>query len=99
MLADFFTKPVQGGQFKQLRDQIMGITAIPIEERVVDHSRNNDVPKKLTIGIAGDKREPVKSKTYAEIVMKPNDDVYGGRKCTNEKEKKMTQHSKIFSKK
>jgi hypothetical protein len=34
MIADFFTKPLQGGLFKYMRDMIMGITDLPIEERV-----------------------------------------------------------------
>ena len=34
MIADFFTKPLQGGLFKKLRDMIMGQTPYPTEERV-----------------------------------------------------------------
>ena len=34
MVGDYFTKPVQGGLFKKLRDYIMGTTMFPIEERV-----------------------------------------------------------------
>ena len=34
MIADFFTKPLQGRLFKYLRDIMMGLTPLPIEERV-----------------------------------------------------------------
>ena len=34
MVADFFTKPLQGSHFKRLRDIIMGLTPITMEERV-----------------------------------------------------------------
>ena len=34
MLADYFTKPLQGGLFNKLRQYIMGETIIPAEERV-----------------------------------------------------------------
>ena len=68
MLADFFTKPVQGGLFKTLRDQIMGITTIPIEERVVDCIKDNNSTKKLSIGIVNDNRESNEKRTYAEVI-------------------------------
>ena len=34
MIADYLTKPIQGSQFKRLRDMIMGIAPFPIEEHV-----------------------------------------------------------------
>ena len=34
MLADFFTKPLQGKLFKLMRDVIMGNTPFTMEERV-----------------------------------------------------------------
>ena len=34
MLADFFTKPLQGKLFRYLRDIVMGIAPFPMEERV-----------------------------------------------------------------
>ena len=34
MIADYFTKPLQGEVFKQMRDQIMGYSKISIEERI-----------------------------------------------------------------
>jgi hypothetical protein len=37
MVADFFTKPLQGKLFKYLRNMIMGITPLTLEERVEKH--------------------------------------------------------------
>ena len=34
MLADFLTKPLQGSNFKRIRDIIMGVATFPVEERV-----------------------------------------------------------------
>ena len=34
MIADFFTKPLQGKHFKIMRDIILGITPFAMEERV-----------------------------------------------------------------
>ena len=34
MIADYFTKPLQGGPFKKLRNHVMGESIIPAEERV-----------------------------------------------------------------
>ena len=34
MIADFFTKPLQGSLFMKMRDMIMGITIMTPEERV-----------------------------------------------------------------
>ena len=35
MIADYFTKPLQGALFKKMRDIIMGLSAFPDEERVI----------------------------------------------------------------
>ena len=46
MIADYFTKPLQGGLFKKLRTYIMGETPIPDEERVgtnIQENLNNKV--------------------------------------------------------
>jgi len=45
MIADYFTKPLQGKLFVILRDQIMGISDTPMEERV-----GNNEAKKISIG-------------------------------------------------
>ena len=34
MIADYFTKPLQGSLFRNMRDIIMGVTSFPVEERV-----------------------------------------------------------------
>ena len=34
MIADFYTKPLQGKQFKKMRDILMGLAPMPTEERV-----------------------------------------------------------------
>ena len=50
MLADFFTKPLQGSLFVKLRDVIMGIKhvntlrqevkSLPVQERVGENDKN-----------------------------------------------------------
>ena len=60
MIADYFTKPLQGSLFKKMRGIIMGITDYPTEERVGD--QNND---QITV------RQPiddVNSKDYAKVL-------------------------------
>ena len=52
MIADYLTKPLQGGLFKRMRDTIMGLIPFPTEEHVEknrivvagkqNHVRNND---------------------------------------------------------
>ena len=34
MIADYFTKPLQGSPFRNMRDIIMGVTSFSVEERV-----------------------------------------------------------------
>ena len=41
MVADFFTKPLQGKLFKYLRNMIMGITPLTLEERVEKHEKSS----------------------------------------------------------
>ena len=47
MIADYFTKPLQGKLFKKIRDIIMGLAPFPMEERVekrhIDYTSENDV--------------------------------------------------------
>ena len=45
MIADFFTKPLQGGLFKYLRDIIMGHSKLPSEERVEINNKKVKVTK------------------------------------------------------
>ena len=68
MIADFFTKPVQGGAFKSLRDFIMGHSAGPIEERVEKCEQKLLTSGKITIGTADENGNDERSKTYAEMV-------------------------------
>ena len=68
MLADFYTKPLQGSLFVKIRDIIMGLAPIPMEECVGKHTdcKLNDVSKDTT---AIDK-DGSKYTTYADIVRK-----------------------------
>ena len=34
MIADYYTKPLQGSLFRKIRDKLMGLTPFPEEERV-----------------------------------------------------------------
>ena len=62
MIADYFTKPLQGKLFIMLRDQIMGISDTPIEERVgkCEGSKN-------TIG-ASTKPTRIKNVSWVDVV-------------------------------
>ena len=60
MIADFFTKPLQGNLFKKLRDIIMGIASYPIEERVEKNSTT----------IVNGNNERIPKMTYAKALMK-----------------------------
>ena len=63
MIADFFTKALQGSLFRKMRDIIMGLAPFPAEERVEENS--------LTTVALGQNhnRDDVKM-TYAEAVKK-----------------------------
>ena len=50
IIADFYTKPLQGRQFRKLRDIIMGIVSLPSEERV--EVRSGQADGKMTSEIA-----------------------------------------------
>ena len=53
MIADYYTKPLQGNLFKKLRNYIMGITIMPIEERVgnnIKMKKNNEAIDKTVNG-------------------------------------------------
>ena len=34
MLADYFTKPLQGSLFRKMKDSIMGVISFLVEERI-----------------------------------------------------------------
>ena len=69
MVADYFTKPLQGKLFKQLRDRIMGLSKIPIEERVGKPDIDIDQTVKKAIG-THDRRDVKKQMTYADVTWK-----------------------------
>ena len=53
MIADYYTKPLQGNLFKKLRNYIMGITIMPIEERIENNIKiknNNETIDKTVNG-------------------------------------------------
>ena len=65
MLADYFTKPLQGSLFKKLRNYVMGTTVIPDEERVetnINYKDTNQAP-----GITVENNDGKRS--YANVVM------------------------------
>ena len=64
MIADYFTKPLQGALFKKLRGYIMGQAVIPMEERVGNNITNAKEEKAIdkTAIFNGQKRD------YASVV-------------------------------
>ena len=38
MIADFYPKPLNGAQFRKMRDVIMGLAPFPVEEHVGENS-------------------------------------------------------------
>jgi len=63
MVADYFTKPLQGSSFKQMRDYIMGLDRLPLKERV--EGNVNDV---VDLSEPSIENQEIKIATYAEIV-------------------------------
>lgn len=78
MVADFFTKPLQGKHFANFRDYIMGLSSSLVEERVGDQrcvnarqrSDQTDVEEATKEGCdVGGKSEKNKTRpTYADVV-------------------------------
>ena len=64
MIADYFTKPLQGNLFKRLRSYTMGESVMPIEERVEskDNNSENDLAIDKTESVNGQKN------SYANVV-------------------------------
>ena len=48
MIADFYTKPLQGKQFYYLRDMIMGHTNMAVKERVEEKEQEAQNKKQNT---------------------------------------------------
>ena len=66
MLADFYTKPLQGTLFKKFRDAIMGHGPLPTEERVgisSESTQRDDVTNRVAVSNSSTRRS-----TYADIV-------------------------------
>ena len=66
MLADYFTKPLQGSLFKKLRNYVMGTTVIPDEERVVETNinlENTNGTSEITV------EDNDRKRSYANVVM------------------------------
>ena len=59
MIADYYTKPLQGALFKKMRDIVMGLAPFPVEERV--GSRKNE------LSIAAEKCDSTKNTSTREI--------------------------------
>ena len=73
MIADFFTKPLQGKLFCYLRDTVMGLEPFPMEERVDLYE--NSIKKLIVEECNSDSETPIKYQpsndkkiTWAEIV-------------------------------
>ena len=67
MIADYFTKPLQGGLFKRIRDQIVGTSSILAEERVENGNSDEDETNKLAAKII--ENDKIKrTRTYTEAV-------------------------------
>ena len=50
MIADFFTKPLQGSLFRKMRGIIMGTLKLPIEERVENTFDIKNTVSNMAIG-------------------------------------------------
>jgi len=46
MVSDFYTKPLQGHLFREMRDFIMGLAPLPVEERIGEQSATEKVNEK-----------------------------------------------------
>jgi len=70
MVADYYTKPLQGKLFRKMRDKIMGTVPMLTEERVEEN--NNDVAKsKFAVNTETNKMKiSMKSGSYADAVRK-----------------------------
>lgn len=80
MLADFFTKPLQGALFRKFRDVVMGMKHIntlkrtaldPSQERVGNHKMVSDKrPETNSLGYKEDSEPSIKRVSYADTVMR-----------------------------
>ena len=58
MIADYFSKPPQGGLFKTFRDQILGIVPIPHTDQ--DHRSVLELRRRKKNEVAGDLTNMIK---------------------------------------
>ena len=74
MIADYYTKPLQGSLFKKMRDILMGLAPFPEEERVgvqkkvrseAKSSGIGEDPVSRNLGTMGKNKKGV---TYADVV-------------------------------
>ena len=69
MVADYFTKPLQGSLFKVIRNYIMGISEIPIEERVGKTKKEQHIETKNGAIVTQNVTKTVKlHKTYVQAL-------------------------------
>ena len=67
MIADFYTKPLQGALFRKMRDIVMGLNPFPEEERVeINENRAN-------ISTENMRQKLVNKATYTDIVHNQRD--------------------------
>ena len=79
MIADFLTKPLQGAEFKRLRDIIMGVVPFPIKERVEIHKNERfDVDHQKAIRQGDD---ITKARSYAGVLRGNKIDKPNGEGC------------------
>ncbi len=72
MIADYFTKPLQGKLFTYMRDMIMGLSALPLEEHVGVKSTDSGTELEQT-RVSTDLSKTLENKTgltYVEVVQK-----------------------------
>ena len=67
MIADFFTKPLQGGLFRTTKNYIMGHAEILMEEHIGTDSKNDNKSNKIAIRTEHKTKERQKS-SYANVV-------------------------------
>ena len=88
MIADFHTKPLQGGQLKVLRDTIMGHAPLPSEERVeVRSGRADGVRCDESVDITKDRKR----------TREDSESGLAGFECTKDRELGRAQGASEFS--
>ena len=86
MLADFFTKPLQGSLFKRFRDVLMGFKHISILERTDEYKSPSQLKERVVIS---NNIKDGKVMKKNRIVSFDNDEVNEGKRETKEEERIM----------